>query len=148
MTDALDYIPHSGKMALIDKISDVGENWIECLVDPSKTSLFSKDESIPSWLGIEYMAQTIAAYAGWKAKKSGEAVKMGFLLGTRKYKCLEKTFYSKLKVKAEVLFQSDELASFSCCIRTSKDDISLAKARINVYQPKDFSIAIQDELNE
>ena len=94
------------------------------------------------------MAQTIAAYAGWKAKESGEAVKLGFLLGTRKYECQEKVFHTKLKIKAEVLFQSDELASFSCSIRCSKDDSTLAEARINVYQPKDFSIAIQDELNE
>jgi predicted hotdog family 3-hydroxylacyl-ACP dehydratase len=145
MTDALEYIPHTGKMALIKSIIESSEDSIECLVDSAASTLFVDNEGrYPSWLGIEYMAQTVAAYAGWSAKSKGEPPKLGMLLGTRSFNCNEPYLSGLLKVKAEVLFQSDELASFDCTIKCKKDNRVLVKAKINVFQPEDFLKAIQE----
>ena len=40
-----------------------------------------------AWVGLEYMAQAIGAYAGYTARLRGEPVRIGYLLGTRRYEC-------------------------------------------------------------
>jgi predicted hotdog family 3-hydroxylacyl-ACP dehydratase len=40
---------------------------------------------VGAWVGLEYMAQTIAAFAGYEAMRHGQAVPPGLLLGTRRY---------------------------------------------------------------
>ena len=145
MIDAEAYIPHSGEMVLIDKIVSSGDGWIECLIQVKDSIDFSRiDGSIPSWIGIEYMAQTIAAYAGVEAERNNKKVQPGFLLGTRSYDASHSSFEidDRLTVRAEVLFQNDELASFSCTV--SNTDERIASAKINVYQPEDFEMAIED----
>ena len=147
MIDSEKYIPHSGEMVLIKSIIDNGQNFVECLVDVRRSQHFRRqDGSIPSWIGIEYMAQTIAVYAGYDAKRRGEKIKPGFLLGTRSYKAQSVSFdrNTPLNVKAEVLFQNDELASFNCWIKSKGK--TLAEARINVYQPQNFEKVIEEQL--
>jgi predicted hotdog family 3-hydroxylacyl-ACP dehydratase len=39
---------------------------------------------VPNYVGIEYMAQSIAALAGVEARLDHEGIRVGFLLGTRK----------------------------------------------------------------
>ena len=146
MLDALEYIPHSGKMALIETIIRTGENWVECLVKPQNSELFKNSNGkVPSWMGIEYMAQAIAAYSGWRAKLEGRDIQPGFLLGSRDYKCARKFLEKDLIAKAEMIFQNDDLASFECTI--IQDDEILAQAKINVYQPEDFQEAIKDRIS-
>lgn len=134
---AIDYIPHSGSMALIDKIIDVGEDFIECSVRLDDSHLFSDSEGrIPAWISIEYMAQTIGAYAGWNDSKKGLPVKVGFLLGSRKL-TLHRNYFDEpvLLVRAELVFRDEELGSFKCSIMSNDRDRILAEATVNVYQP-------------
>jgi len=149
-TPVIDYIPHSGTLALINEITDTGENWIECSVKPQNSYLFrTPDDKVPSWIGIEYMAQTIAAFAGWNDSQKGLPVKIGFLLGSRKV-TLHTDFFEDdvIYIRAELVFKDDELGSFKCSIFSTDRTTLLAEATVNVFQPRNIDQFIQEVKNK
>ena len=96
--------------------------------------LLGNDKTVPAWAGIEYMAQAIAAYAGMMAKRAGEPIKLGFLLGTRRYSSNVAEFKvgSTLTVRVEKIIQDNNLGAFECKIQGAGVEIT---ANLNVYQP-------------
>lgn len=130
-------VPHSGKMSLLDKIIDYGEGWLAAEVKINADSMFVEGNGVPAWIGLEYMAQGIAAYAGLKERRNGGKPKIGFLLGTRKYLCNAEYFETgqvlSLKVKLELLADNG-LNVFAC--ELSGKEVS-ATAVVNVFQPDD-----------
>ncbi|KPM77356.1 ApeP family dehydratase [Pseudoalteromonas sp. UCD-33C] len=133
-------VPHSEPMILLNRLSSYSEESGCCEVDISSQSPFY-DESlngVASYIGCEYMAQTIAAYAGALAKDKGNEVQIGFLIGTRKYKTYAPVFKNEqtLKVSVTKLYQEESgLSVFECQIHS--DETCLAEAKINVFQPQD-----------
>ncbi|WP_307732400.1 hypothetical protein [Massilia sp. MB5] len=78
-------VPHAGPMALLDRVLEADEESLCAEVAIRADSLFYAEGGVGSWVGIEYMAQAVAAHAGYLARQRGEAVKPGFLLGSRRY---------------------------------------------------------------
>ena len=139
MTDCTDFevaglIPHSGKMVLLDRIIAFDDNALTAELRVRADGLLGDDKTVPAWAGIEYMAQAIAAYAGIMAKKAGEPIKIGFLLGTRLYSSNVSEFAvaSVLTVRVEKIIQDDKLGVFDCRIQGNGIDIA---ANLTVYQP-------------
>ncbi|WP_409522556.1 hotdog family protein [Nitrincola sp. MINF-07-Sa-05] len=133
-------LPHAHPMILLSEFVEAGESHAHCRVTVAPDSPFfdPATESVPSYVGVEYMAQTIAAFAGANALASGEEVKIGFLLGCRKYQPEVTRFYqgSVLEVRAEKLMMDESgLSVFAC--RIDQDDKLLVEARLNVFQPED-----------
>ena len=85
MYSVQELVPHSGKMMLLDKVIDFGEEWLEAEVRIHQNSMFCDGHSVPALVGIEYMAQAIAAFAGKNSKNNKADISIGLLLGTRKY---------------------------------------------------------------
>lgn len=138
-------VPHSGTMSLLDKVVNHGEDWLTAEVTISPDTLFLSNNAVPAWVGIEYMAQTIAAFAGILAKTHQQDVKLGFLLGTRKYSTSISSFPigTRLLIRVEKELQSDDgLGVFNCSI--TADSISV-NARLNVFQPKDAEQFFEQE---
>lgn len=136
-------LPHSGAMILIDDVIGDGEGWIESGVRIGEDSLlYEPGYGVPAWVGIEYMAQTVAMYSGIQARRAGEEIKIGFLLGTRRYTAMTGYFPlgSYLRIHAREEWQDGQMAVFDCRI---DEHACLAKARINVYQPQYVSTVIQ-----
>ncbi len=139
-------VPHSGTMSLLDQVIEYDNDWLIAEVGIRPDTLFLTEEAVPAWVGIEYMAQAIAAFAGIHAKAQQQDVKLGFLLGSRKYSSSHSHFAlgSCLQIRVEKEMQSEEgLGVFNCTI-TSADDL-LVSARLNVFQPKDAEQFFQDE---
>ncbi len=130
--DAL--VPHSGKMSLLNKVLDYDETSLRAQVVVRQDGLFDRGQEIPSWLGIEYMAQTIAAFTGVEDQLAGRPVRSGFLLGTRRYESDQPYFKvgEMLTIKVTKLMQDQALAVFECTL--SGDGVQ-ASAKLNVYQP-------------
>ena len=57
-------VPHRGTMSLLDRVLAVDEEQALAEVDVGPASLFAQADGVPAWVGIEYMAQTVAAWAG------------------------------------------------------------------------------------
>lgn len=134
-------LPHSDPMILLDELVQYDAEKVICRVTISTQSPFYdvKKMGVPSYVGCEYMAQTIAAYGGAHALDNDDAVKIGFLLGARKYQANIGIFKLEqvLIIEAEKLIQdASGLCVFDCVIK-SEDGAVLAQAKINVFQPQD-----------
>jgi predicted hotdog family 3-hydroxylacyl-ACP dehydratase len=58
-------LPHAGAMILLDGIEQLERERIVCTKLVRGDELFAEaDGQLPAWLGVELMAQTIAAWAG------------------------------------------------------------------------------------
>src|SRR5690606_15375134 len=81
-------LPHAGDMILLDAVERFDDDSLHARLTVTPGGLFNQDDgSLPAWVGIELMAQCVAAYAGCRARQAGTPVAMGFLLGTRSYQC-------------------------------------------------------------
>jgi len=133
-----DVVPHAGDMILLDSIEHVEGERIVCVKTVRPGGLFvDTDGSLPSWIGVELMAQSVAAWAGCHAREVHEPVQLGFLLGTRQYVCNVDTFPSgtRLLVEAERSFHDEHgMGVFTC--RIDAPGIH-ADARLTVYRPSD-----------
>lgn len=140
LPDIRSLIPHAESMVLLDRVLAADEKSLCAEVTIQPNSLFCGPNGVGAWVGIEYMAQAIAAYAGYQANLRGESVKMGFLLGTRQYES-HCTFFSPmttLQIKVQHILQTDNgLGSFECAIYNQQTE--LAKATLTVFQPDDVT---------
>ncbi|WP_249583263.1 hotdog family protein [Pseudomonas viridiflava] len=129
-------IPHAGDMILIDQVLAFDEEQIHTRLTVRAGGLFNEaDGSLPAWVGVELMAQSVAAFAGCQARSKGDAVKLGFLLGSRKFECNVAHFPagSELNIHAVRSLQDDSgMGVFECTL--TGPDIN-AFARLNVYCP-------------
>lgn len=128
-------LPHARPMILIDRAIDIGATWLVAEVDISEQTLFAEaGRGVPTWVGIEYLAQSIAAWAGYGSRSKGGLPQFGFLLGTRKYHAAVPYFEfgSTLTVRVELQFQDQGLGVFNGSIATAQ---TLVEASVNVYQP-------------
>ena len=142
-------IPHSGAMVLLDRVIAVDEESLCAEVRIRPDSLFCAASGVGAWVGLEYMAQTIAAFAGYTAYLRGEAVKPGFLLGARRYECTLPMFSlgSLLRVHVRRVLQSENgLGSFQCRIEYGQEEV--ATATLTVFQPVDAADFVKGSSNE
>jgi predicted hotdog family 3-hydroxylacyl-ACP dehydratase len=129
-------VPHAHPMILIDEAVEANEEHLVAKVTVRENNLFFDKElnAIPSWVGMEMMAQTIAAYAGYQERISNRPVRIGFLLGTRKYQSHHVAFTlgKEYMITVTKLFQEENgLGAFSCVMQC--DDQEVARANINVF---------------
>lgn len=136
--EILDIVPHSGDMSLLDSLVSYNDESLCAELTLANTSCFATESGVPAWVGIEYMAQAIAAHAGALARDRGDEVSIGLLVGTRKYACNKPLFplgsILTVNVHREILGDNG-LASYRCGI--TSEDIK-ATANINVFQPDDI----------
>ena len=58
------WVPHRGGMSLLDDVVRCDDESIEARVRVPADGLFNGDDGVPAWVGIEYMAQAVAAWSG------------------------------------------------------------------------------------
>jgi len=136
--DLRSLVPHAGPMVLLDRVISADDESLCAEVSIRPDSLFCTAEGVGAWIGLEYMAQAIGAYAGYVAQLRGEGIRIGFLLGTRRYECIRPFFAvgTRLRVHVKRLFQSDNgMGSFEC--RIDDGAAQLASVTLIVYQPAD-----------
>ncbi len=133
-----DLLPHDPPMVLLDKVLSCAESSLVAEVVIKPESLFCDESGVPAWVGIEYMAQSVAAHAGALARQRGGEPVIGYLLGTRSYKSAVSEFPigASLKIEVESLYVEMGLGAFACRIDMGG---TVAEATINVYQPDDDS---------
>lgn len=134
------FLPHDPPMVLLDELVSYEENTIHARVTLKRTSPFCDDKGkIPSYVGLEYMAQAIASWNGYRAHLKNEKPKIGFLLGSRKLTLNVSSFKAgeTLDIFGECQYNDGEMASFSCWIDHQNERI--VEATLNVFQPHDLT---------
>ncbi|GHD69040.1 ApeP family dehydratase [Jeongeupia chitinilytica] len=131
-----DYLPHAGRMVLLDQVVSAARDTLSATTTIRADAPFCDGAEVGGWVGVEYMAQTIAALAGFEARSRGDAVRVGFLVGTRRYDCSVPAFRvgQTLTVTATREFQADNgVAVMDCTIAI--DGTTVARAQLSAYQP-------------
>jgi predicted hotdog family 3-hydroxylacyl-ACP dehydratase len=145
-------VPHAGPMSLLDTVDAYGDDWLQASASIDKDNLFLTDGQVPAWVGIEYMAQAIAAHAGVQSLLKGGEVKVGFLVGTRKYTTSASSFPlgSQLTITVkQVILGENGLGAFSCQIQghDNQGNPMQASASLNVFQPDNIDEILADSVN-
>lgn len=136
--DIAPFMPHQRGMCLLDTLLAVDDEQLHAAVTPRRDDLFATPEGIPGWVGLEWLAQAVAAWAGVQAVGQGEPPRIGFLLGTRRYQCRVPVFTFERTVRVEVVldFRADNgLGAFRGRL-VGDDDQELATTTLNVFQPE------------
>ncbi|HEX5755315.1 MAG TPA: hypothetical protein VFY12_03070 [Arenimonas sp.] len=139
-------VPHRGEMLWLQRVLASGADFVHAEALIGHEHPFAEDAGVPAWTGIEFMAQAIAAWAGQGALARGEAVKPGFLLGTRRYQCSRSHFGYGMRLRVEAqceLFGDNGLGMFAC--RLLDGDEVIASANVSVYEPPNPQAYLQEK---
>ncbi|TPH12243.1 3-hydroxylacyl-ACP dehydratase [Litorilituus lipolyticus] len=141
-------VPHAHPMILIDELLEYDDSKALCQLTITENSNFynSETQSVPNYVAIEYMAQSIAAFANANEKDQGGEVSIGFLVSSRKLKVLVKEFSlaSTLLVTVEQLYSEENgLSAFDCIIEQAGQIV--VEAKINIFQPNDAKAFLAEQ---
>lgn len=133
-------LPHSGHMMLLDKIISCDEHSLQAWahIGAEHILLPLGADALPSYLGAEIMAQGVAAWAGAHHLARGEAVRLGFLLGTRKLMFSQPAIAvgTELLVVVKQSWQDQSgMGVFDCELRHRHTDKVLVHGAMNVFSP-------------
>ena len=130
-----DWLPHRGRMRLIDRVDRCDAEAIACTAVVREDGPFASADGLPAWIGIELMAQAAAAWAGARARAGSSAPRVGFLVGARRYDAHVPFFAigASLDIIAVCAASGDNgLRLFDCTI--AHDGRELASGRIGVFE--------------
>ncbi len=139
-------IPHRGTLRLIDRLLAWDSESVAVEVRVPADGPFNDEDGVPAWVGIEYMAQAIAAWAGCRARARGGEPNIGFLLGTRRYEARLPHFPSGTVLRVEAvceLLGDNGLGMFAC--RILADGQEIASANVSVFEPPDAMAYLENE---
>ena len=131
----IELVPHRPPMLLLDRVLSYDGECVVCETVLGPQSPFADQGEVPAVVGIEYMAQAIAAGAGLSAREQGDASgKMGFLLGCRSLSIAVDSFQigDRLTIEARRTWGEKELGSFAC--KVQRDGQVLVEGALTVYQ--------------
>ncbi|MCD8211941.1 MAG: hypothetical protein LUC17_02820 [Oscillospiraceae bacterium] len=139
-------LPHKPPMIVVgglcecDPQAKSARAWAE--FDENSIFYNATTHTIPAYLGIEMMAQTIGLLSGTYFREVlGKPPQMGFLLGTRDYRNHIPFFKPRERyfTSVEQIIFEELLGSFACKIRDSQDGL-VAEAELNVFLANDDSM--------
>lgn len=130
-------LPHDKPMILVDRAIDIQVDSIHCQVEIDEhIPFFNYDtKTVPAYVGIEFMAQSIAAWSGYHALIQYQQPPIGFLLGSRRYSSDIEAFTQgqQIDIYAEKIMENDGMAVFSA--RMEWQERTIATCQLNVYVP-------------
>jgi 3-oxoacyl-[acyl-carrier-protein] synthase-1 len=130
-------VPHARPALLLDRIvaSHDGQVVTETVIRGDNP--YCVDGRVGAWIGIELIAQSIAAMAGLDAIRAGRPVKIGFLLGTRRYRSSVPWFAlgDRLRIEVAREFQTGDGLGAARGRILGEDGQVLGEGLLTVYQP-------------
>jgi predicted hotdog family 3-hydroxylacyl-ACP dehydratase len=133
-------LPHRPPMILLDRMVEATERGSTCEITIGPQTLFLEPTGVPAFVGLEYMAQAVAAYGGYRSYLAGEPVAVGFLLGTSQLKASCQFFDvgQTLHIQVTHVWGDHELLQFHCAIQDASTGKLLQQAELKVFKPKDL----------
>ncbi|MDJ0812342.1 MAG: hypothetical protein QNJ23_01325 [Woeseiaceae bacterium] len=135
------FVLHREPMLFVDRLTAIGPEFAECEWEVREDfALLVHGHGVPSYAGIEYMAQCVAVHSGARAHVRGQEPPLGMLLGTRNYQCSVPYFEVGGKFRTvcqELVRDSQGMGSFAC--RIEAQDVVIAEANLAVFETPDDS---------
>jgi predicted hotdog family 3-hydroxylacyl-ACP dehydratase len=136
-------VPHRPPMLLLDEALAADAEGAKARLTIRADSRFfdGVEGGVPAWVGIEYMAQTVAVWLGRQQLDKGQPVNVAFLLGTRSFASEVPAFPlgSVLTVTARMLYsEENSLGAFACRIdgESPAGGRFEVTARLNAFRPE------------
>jgi predicted hotdog family 3-hydroxylacyl-ACP dehydratase len=134
-------------MLLVDRVVAWDAQHAVVAAIPKPDAWYSEEGAMPSWIGVELMAQAIAAHVGLVARSHGKPPKAGVLLGTRQYRAMQPRFAAgvELLVTARMTYRDESgLGAYDSSITLHGAEV--ATASVSVYEPPDFAAFLAEQL--
>ncbi len=133
-------LPHRGTMLLLDRVTAFADETLIAEYRVRGDAWYADDDArMPAYLGLELMAQAMAAHASLSAQHQGQPPQPGVLLGSRQYQTFVASFEANTLLVIEVrqiLSLADGNRAYECVVRQS--DELVAKAVLKAFAPPDF----------
>ncbi|MDQ2069983.1 ApeP family dehydratase [Natronospira bacteriovora] len=140
-------LPHGGDMRLIDELASHGDVQAHGCVRLTPAHPFlDADGQVPAWVGLEMMAQTVAAWSGARGQARGERPRMGYLLACRSFDADIPAFPvpGELDIHMQELMRQDNgFGSYSGEIHL--DGRVVARGRLSVMEMQGDVVAADGE---
>jgi len=140
MTDLEHIMCHRRPMVFLDDVVEADdESLVATIRIREGIPFYEPQHGVPAWVGLEYMAQSIAALAGIRARNAGNRVPLGLIIGCRNYTSNTSMFApgSELRISIrKIAAEEYGFGSFDCRIKDngkSEDQGLVAQARIAVF---------------
>jgi len=126
-------------MVLLSRVLHHREDHTVCAVEiDEQTLLRDQAGNVAVWVGLEFMAQCIAAHGGLVGRSSGEAPRVAFLIGSRRVLFHASCFRPGQTLEAtasRVWGGTRGMASFDCTLKDAANGALLAEGRLNCFTP-------------
>lgn len=133
-------------MCLLTELIDAHDGGAIAETRTRRDDLFAEADGIPAWVGVEWLAQAVAAWAGFRAVASGEPPTPGLLLGAKRYRANAPVFAfdQRIRVIVTIDFVADNgVTQISGALHTAEEDAStsdtesppLAHGSLTLYRP-------------
>ncbi|MCP1727717.1 putative hotdog family 3-hydroxylacyl-ACP dehydratase [Natronospira proteinivora] len=140
-------LPHRGHMLLIDALLDWDDKTARARAVMAPSHPFAlADGRVPATVGLEMMAQTVAAWAGVRGQDQGEGPRVGYLLACRSYDSEVAAFAagSELEIRVEELIRQDNgFGSYRGEIHQGGE--CLARGRLSVMEQPPQALSGENE---
>jgi len=142
-----DLLPHRGAMLLLDSVVSADERSIVANATVREAAWYLDEQGgMPAWIGIELMAQAVAAHAGLRGRLEGKPPGRGVLLGCRAYRARvpRAPAGAVLKVSAKMtLVDESGFGAYDCMIEHGAAEF--AAATLKVFVPGDFEAFMREQ---
>jgi predicted hotdog family 3-hydroxylacyl-ACP dehydratase len=139
-------LPHRGTMLLLAAVLACTDESLTAQARVEGDAWYADATgAMPAWIGIELMAQAIAAHVGLLAMRAGNPMRPGVLLGSRRYEVHTPAFAREalLRIEVKELLRGEEgHGAYECVIQ--HNGVVGAEAVIKVFQPRDFQSFIEE----
>lgn len=85
LPDVAELVPHAPPMLALDRLLEAGDGHAVAELTLREDNLFVEAGRVDGVLLLEYMAQTVAACLGMQAFRAGEGVRIGMVVGCRRF---------------------------------------------------------------
>ncbi|HWT96350.1 MAG TPA: hypothetical protein VN229_02005 [Terriglobales bacterium] len=139
-------LPHARPMVLLDRVAARQADGLvtELAIRPG-LPFYREGQGIAAHVALEWMAQSCGAHVGAVAADRGEAVRIGFLLGTRDFRS-DIDWYTTgeiVRVAVQLVYHEGETAVFDCQVDCA--GAIVAQAQLTVYQPADMAAMLASQ---
>lgn len=141
-------IPHRPPMVFIDEVTSFSARGLTALYTPPAEH-WAGGDGLPTFLGIEIIAQAIAAHNSLLARENdpGAPPSLGVLLGTRRYQAGQAAFPAGRPIKVMVEEKIQDPSGFGAFDGSLHDETGkvLAAATVKVFRPGSFRDYIESQ---
>ena len=130
-------VPHARPALLLDRVVEWRGDVLVTATRIREDNPYCVAGRVGAWVGVELIAQSIAALAGLEARRAGRPVRIGFLLGTRRYRSSVGWFAlgDALTIEVSREFQSDDGLGAAHGRILAADERVLGEGLLTVFQP-------------